>query len=631
MKKIRLFLITLLLTACLTANAFAQTVYPPYFSARDVGWIPNVDSQLETEACWTFTQNDLIEANVAKKTGVVVDYSEQAMKFMTSFVYNDKGFMRFPNGAGQEYMSTAYLSAYGSVLESDMPFSMSEQTSVDLDKLTYHGYLDHAKMFNYGVNTHNTYPADAVEKIKELITEYGAVGTGLFYIGDSGTADYSDDDYSNYYYNGTISQANHSVTIIGWDDNYNAANFSQTPAGDGAFIVKNSWGYYHAGNTTDIVYVSYYDRLITNEFYVSDYEAENNLFDNRYQYDYHGWTANGYIRANSVLCVSRFTAKSLAESVNAVSTYIVKPNTKIEVFVNTVDGNAKNSSAFKKVYEDTFEDVGYYLMDFTPQSLSSKTYAVAIRYSYGSSFTEFPIVCNYAGLINNSKNIPGMCYIGTDFSNVMPFESAFKGGDGMLCIKAFTVDTDIASASERFDDIQDDKWYTEAVNYVVRVGIFNGTGDTTFEPNTVMSRAMFVRVLANLSGVATATEGDSTFTDVSSGSWYQAAVDWACTNDIVNGTGGGKFSPNSPVTREQMCTMIVRYAKFLDITLDTSIPKTVFADDSTINSYAKESVYICQAAGIINGADGNKFNPLDSAARSHVANLLMKFCKNCVY
>lgn len=635
-RTVSLLLSVILALSCMTfvSAAPAQAAaYPSYYNTRDHSPVSAPEDQHTTNCCWTFTQNELIEISVAKKTGVLPDYSEQAMKFQTSHLFSDTGYYRGPNDGGMEYMSSAYLASGGAALESDMPFSEAVETDIDLNSLNKYGYLDHSKFFNYGINMNLAYNAKAVEKIKELILAYGAVGSGIYFVDNGGGYYYNNDSYDNYYYTGTSASQNHSVTIIGWDDTYSASNFSSKPAGDGAFIIKNSWGLYHRNSSTDMVYVSYYDKFITSEFFVSDYVGENTLYDTIYQYDVQGLTQKGGFNSDGVLCINRFTAGSLEEKLTAVSTYTVAPNTKVEVFVNVVDGDAKNEGAFTKVHESTYADMGYYLIDIEPQTLQSLNYAVAVRYSYGAGFTEFPMTGNSAGLVNNSKNVPGMCYVGTNFSNLKPIEETFQKCNQMVCIKAFTKGgkqtqpTPPPVQKPQFTDVEASRWYAPAVDYVVERGIFNGTSKTTFEPNTKMTRAMFVRVLANLSGVDI-TGGERTqFTDVKADSWYEASVLWASKCGIVTGTSPTTFKPDAPVTREQMCTMLVRYAKYMNITLKTDVQQTVFADDGKIGSWAKEAVYACQMAGIVSGGDGNKFMPLDSAARSHVAQMLMNFCK----
>ncbi len=125
-------------------------------------------------------------------------------------------------------------------------------------------------------------------------------------------------------------------------------------------------------------------------------------------------------------------------------------------------------------------------------------------------------------------------------------------------------------ASVFFKDIKKNAWYGEAVNYVVDRGIFSGSNGK-FDPNGEMTRAMFVSVLARLAGVIAKNDVKTGFSDVPAGKWYSGAVKWASDNDIVSGANG-KFMPNDPITREQICAIFVTYAKYKKITLTSTVP-----------------------------------------------------------
>ena len=119
-----------------------------------------------------------------------------------------------------------------------------------------------------------------------------------------------------------------------------------------------------------------------------------------------------------------------------------------------------------------------------------------------------------------------------------------------------------------FTDVSEGDWYYDAVAYVWQEGLFRGMDETTFAPNLAMNRAMFVTVLGRMAGVEEDRTATSKFTDVKAGSYYAGYVAWAAEQDIVRGTSETTFSPNAKVTREQMATMMYRYAKAqgLDVT-----------------------------------------------------------------
>ena len=186
----------------------------------------------------------------------------------------------------------------------------------------------------------------------------------------------------------------------------------------------------------------------------------------------------------------------------------------------------------------------------------------------------------------------------------------------------------IEDSTKKFTDIQTGKWYTSYVDYAVTLGLLKGMTDTTFEPETNLTRAMFVQILANMSGVDTTNRAVTTkFSDVPTGKWYTAAVKWANDNGIVNGVTDTTFGPESNIERQQMCVMLVRYASFSNITLKETTAQTTFSDDASILNYAREAVYKCQMAGIVNGMDKNlnNFAPKGNATRGQIAKIVSVF------
>ena len=198
---------------------------------------------------------------------------------------------------------------------------------------------------------------------------------------------------------------------------------------------------------------------------------------------------------------------------------------------------------------------------------------------------------------------------------------------GMLPLQAAATQKD---TSKIFEDISPNAWYKEAVDYVYGLGLFSGTSKTAFEPEANVDRAMFVTVLARLDGAKVNNKATTKFTDVPKGQWYTGSVKWASDNGIVNGATATTFAPETAISREQMCAMIVRYANYKDITLKKSVAGATFADDGDISSYAKSAVYACQRAGIVNGVTTTRFDPAATATRAQAAKILMIFHKDYI-
>ena len=180
-----------------------------------------------------------------------------------------------------------------------------------------------------------------------------------------------------------------------------------------------------------------------------------------------------------------------------------------------------------------------------------------------------------------------------------------------------------------FVDVDEDAWYYEYVEYVYKNNLFLGTSDTTFEPGTVMTRAMFVRLLANYEGVDFTQYEDAElpFTDVEMDSWYGTAVAWAYENNVVLGTSETTFNPGDEITREQMCLMLVNYMEHKEITLDVSDEEVSFTDADQIADWAKEAVEFCAGAGLVQGPGDGTFNPKGTASRAEVATLITNFVR----
>jgi len=656
MKKriISALLLICIVFSCIQVSAAAETAevreFPSYYNSyRDdclIDWynqgFEGKQDQLSTSACWAFVQNELIVASLARKTGVIYDFSEETMKFETSYLTNEKwGYYRTPNEGGNEFISTAYLARTGSVLESDEPFTESEIRTADPDTLARHGYLDSTLFFQnepYNPNDKSLSYAELllqkenkqkqILKVKELITDYGAVGTGLFY---EATQYYENPQKTCYNYTGTAGKPNHSVTIIGWDDNYSADNFKRTPEANGAFLVKNSWGSYHSEGRSCYVWVSYYDKFITSQFFATDYEIENNIYDNVYQYDGMGWTQNGLVKNDTVLCISKFNAEKMSEKLSAVSFYTANDGMTAEILVN-VSGDMYDKNAYVPVSKEYYETAGYYFVDFEPITLLRSEYYVAVRLTGEGESVEYAIHGRVSNFSDNAVNVPDTCFVGTDFSNITPLEKVYRKGEPMHCIKAFTKSTpdNTLPSGKVFSDVQQNKWYYDEVEYCVSHGIFSGMSKDLFQPDTPMSRAMFITVLANLSGEKIEKSAHP-FTDVADGKWYTDEIAWGYKNGIVSGISQTAFEPDTNITREQMCFMMLKFCEYKGILPKEINEQKTFTDADMIRSYAKDAVSVFQRAGIISGMTDGSFAPRNNATRAEVATVITILAKNYIY
>ena len=141
-----------------------------------------------------------------------------------------------------------------------------------------------------------------------------------------------------------------------------------------------------------------------------------------------------------------------------------------------------------------------------------------------------------------------------------------------------------AGSAPVFSDVSNGAWYEDAVYWCRENGIMGGTSGTSFSPDTTMSRSMLATVLYRAEG-SPATTSNETFSDVGSGTWYTDAVAWASSEGFMAGYGNGRFGTDDPVTREQLATILWRYAGS-----PTAVSSETFADESAISSYAVQAV-----------------------------------------
>ena len=197
---------------------------------------------------------------------------------------------------------------------------------------------------------------------------------------------------------------------------------------------------------------------------------------------------------------------------------------------------------------------------------------------------------------------------------------SYKDG---VCTVCGAKDPDAQPAAPvEFSDVSEKAWYYEAVEYAVENGLMNGVGGGKFDPEGTMTRAMLVTVLWRYEGEP--AEGENSFTDVPNGTWYTEAVAWAAANGIVGGVGNGKFDPNGIITREQMATILFRYAQKRGFDTSKRGDLSVFPDSGKVSSWAKDAMRWAVAEQIINGSDGYLL-PQGNATRAQVAALLMRF------
>ena len=180
-----------------------------------------------------------------------------------------------------------------------------------------------------------------------------------------------------------------------------------------------------------------------------------------------------------------------------------------------------------------------------------------------------------------------------------------------------------------FSDIDAEQWYHKATDYVLENGLMNGVGDDLFDINGTTTRAMVVTMLWRMEGCPkpVSASADPAFTDVEFGLWYSDAIEWAATNLIVEGIGEGLFGPMQPVTREQLATILYRYAdmRAQDMSAGESTNILSYVDAESISEWAMTAMQWACGEGIISGKGNNDLVPGGYASRVETAQMFMNF------
>gem|GEM_PF-2221487 len=181
--------------------------------------------------------------------------------------------------------------------------------------------------------------------------------------------------------------------------------------------------------------------------------------------------------------------------------------------------------------------------------------------------------------------------------------------------------------SINFIDVKESDWFYKHVAYVTSRGLFSGTSEDTFSPNTPMTRAMLVTVLHRLEGKPVVAKATS-FVDLRDGEFYIDAVNWSLEKEIVDGVTKTEFKPKNNITREQLALMLYRYASSKNMVSDVTGSIEAFADKDKVNDWAKDAIKWAVGKGIITGKLDNKLDPTGSATRAEVAAMLQRYIEN---
>lgn len=242
------------------------------------------------------------------------------------------------------------------------------------------------------------------------------------------------------------------------------------------------------------------------------------------------------------------------------------------------------------------------------------------------------VVCEDCGETISTEVIPAKGHSFGDWTVTKEATCFEDGEETRTCSVCQAVETRPIFAnsdncpSKAFSDLDADAWYHEGVDYALTNGLMNGVGGGRFEPDGQLTRAQLVTVLYRAAGEPDTGKQVNPFTDVADDAWYTKAVIWAANNGIVNGVAKNTFAPDDSITREQIAAMLYRYAGAEAAKEDKL---SAFPDAAKVSDWAKEALNWAVASGLINGvADANgtaSLEPQATATRAQIATILMRW------
>ena len=186
-----------------------------------------------------------------------------------------------------------------------------------------------------------------------------------------------------------------------------------------------------------------------------------------------------------------------------------------------------------------------------------------------------------------------------------------------------------AEIGDIYSDVNDGKWYSDSILWCTENGYMNGTADSVFSRETLVTRAQIVLILAKIDRVDLSAYADrQSFSDVAKGKWYATAVEWASEVGVTAGMGDGKFCPSLSLTRQELAVFLCAYGKIKGIDLSSKADLSAYDDASGISSWARDAVSYAVEAGLISGLSDTLLLPKSMATRAQVSLIIKNFCEN---
>lgn len=358
---------------------------PEAYDLRTYGRVTPIRDQGTCGSCWTFGAMASIESRL-KQLGQNRDFSEADLN-------QYHGFDSAPCNGGNRVMSTAYFTRWsGPVSEADVPYPYDPSLTASPLRRATPGVMVRKHVQNVDFLPERTSSTDN-DIWKQMVMSFGAVDVSFLY----------DDSYYNEntaaFWNNVDTSANHEVAIIGWDDNYPRENFNtiggELPAGNGAFLVRNSWG--TSWGNDGYFYISYYDTSLQEATSFRTIAVPGN-YNRIYEYDPLGWTNSiGMSPQTSLWGANIFTASLRARYIKAIGLYTTSPNTtvRIRVYSNVRNGQPTSGRLAGRITK-TFPFAGYHTVVLPAPAVVRPLKKFSVAVNFVTADNEYPLPVEYA-------------------------------------------------------------------------------------------------------------------------------------------------------------------------------------------------------------------------------------------
>ncbi|MDR3255141.1 MAG: lectin like domain-containing protein [Synergistaceae bacterium] len=436
-----------------SANGRAA-ILPGKYDPRGLGLATPVKNQKLFGDCWAFAALGSLESTYLKRTGISLDLSEAHLVW---FSYKSTPALSTPPSGSGGFDNTAVSTLarwIGPTSENALPNGEtpsggagSYPTILHLEDAYFLG-LEHLVTIDP-----EQYLKPNNDVRKRLIAEHGGISTGMYALGGSESARwpfYSSRNYA-WYYNGAIRVPDHSVLLVGWDDDFPMTNFvsENRPTRNGAWLAKNSWG-------TDFgdggfFWISYEDVCITDG--VAYLAGASDNFDHNYGVDDLGWCASSSLGGGESWMSNVFRTGQSGETLQAVSFYATSPGAKYEIYVysDLQDTSDPDSGTLAASASGTHEFAGYHTVRLQkPVYLNpGASFAVAVKLSTPGYAYPIPLETRIAGYSDNAVIERGISFLSLDGAS---WQDA-ADNSANVCLRAFTSNGRSSGPTVRASDI----------------------------------------------------------------------------------------------------------------------------------------------------------------------------------